>query len=258
MRLSFKLLATTAVLAFTASTANAVATIPVPVRVISLTQAAQGTPAGLFGIGLNGFVDEVREPALGADLFLQLDSVVNSGRRWNFTARISNTSDTAVLSSARLSAFGFSTAQTPTSLFFQPLTSVNFSSSIFGVVAANNSAVGLPFPEFARGPQVCFKAGGASNNCAGAVGGGLAAGAPTHTMTFALNFRDEVTSLNLFNFVARYQSISGTGANGAIYDDASGVGYADVVPEPASWAMLIAGFGLVGMAARRRRTAVSA
>jgi hypothetical protein len=30
------------------------------------------------------------------------------------------------------------------------------------------------------------------------------------------------------------------------------------VPEPASWAMLIAGFGLVGAAARRRRTAVAA
>jgi streptogramin lyase len=29
------------------------------------------------------------------------------------------------------------------------------------------------------------------------------------------------------------------------------------VPEPASWAMLIAGFGLVGMAARRRRTVVA-
>lgn len=30
------------------------------------------------------------------------------------------------------------------------------------------------------------------------------------------------------------------------------------VPEPATWAMLIAGFGLVGFAARRRRTVVSA
>ncbi len=29
------------------------------------------------------------------------------------------------------------------------------------------------------------------------------------------------------------------------------------VPEPASWALLITGFGLVGMAARRRRTAVA-
>lgn len=32
----------------------------------------------------------------------------------------------------------------------------------------------------------------------------------------------------------------------------------DVVPEPASWAMMITGFGLVGVAARRRRTAVAA
>ena len=30
------------------------------------------------------------------------------------------------------------------------------------------------------------------------------------------------------------------------------------VPEPASWAMLIAGFGLVGVAARRRKIAVAA
>ena len=46
----------------------------------------------------------------------------------------------------------------------------------------------------------------------------------------------------------------------------SGLAYAGVfmdgnpigVPEPASWAMLIAGFGLVGAAARRRRSAVAA
>ncbi len=33
--------------------------------------------------------------------------------------------------------------------------------------------------------------------------------------------------------------------------------FAAVVPEPATWAMLIAGFGLVGFAARRRRVAAS-
>ena len=35
------------------------------------------------------------------------------------------------------------------------------------------------------------------------------------------------------------------------------LGVAGAVPEPASWAMLIAGFGLVGAVARRRRTAVA-
>jgi hypothetical protein len=36
------------------------------------------------------------------------------------------------------------------------------------------------------------------------------------------------------------------------------LGTAGAVPEPANWAMLIAGFGLVGAVARRRRTAVAA
>ncbi|WP_017668949.1 PEPxxWA-CTERM sorting domain-containing protein [Sandarakinorhabdus sp. AAP62] len=36
------------------------------------------------------------------------------------------------------------------------------------------------------------------------------------------------------------------------------IGTSGVVPEPSSWAMLIAGFGLVGAAARRRRQTVSA
>jgi hypothetical protein len=34
--------------------------------------------------------------------------------------------------------------------------------------------------------------------------------------------------------------------------------YSEAVPEPATWAMLITGFGLVGSAMRRRRTAVTA
>ena len=35
-------------------------------------------------------------------------------------------------------------------------------------------------------------------------------------------------------------------------------GYATTVPEPASWALMIAGFGLTGAAMRRRRTALAA
>lgn len=36
------------------------------------------------------------------------------------------------------------------------------------------------------------------------------------------------------------------------------VRFGGVVPEPASWALMIAGFGVVGLAARRRRTGVAA
>lgn len=48
------------------------------------------------------------------------------------------------------------------------------------------------------------------------------------------------------------------GGNIGIADLAQGEGTFGAVPEPASWAMLIAGFGLVGSMARRRRLAQAA
>jgi hypothetical protein len=51
----------------------------------------------------------------------------------------------------------------------------------------------------------------------------------------------------------RLYSFAVTGADVALFD-ASLLG----VPEPASWAMLIAGFGLTGAAMRRRRRATVA
>jgi len=53
----------------------------------------------------------------------------------------------------------------------------------------------------------------------------------------------------------RFTSITLTSSQNSFEIDNLAVSY---VPEPATWAMLIAGFGLVGMAARRRRTIVSA
>jgi hypothetical protein len=51
----------------------------------------------------------------------------------------------------------------------------------------------------------------------------------------------------------------GGGANFVAYDDITfGSSTPGAVPEPASWAMLIAGFGLVGAAARRRRVVATA
>jgi choice-of-anchor A domain-containing protein len=39
--------------------------------------------------------------------------------------------------------------------------------------------------------------------------------------------------------------------------DGADIGFAEAVPEPATWAMLIAGFGFVGLSLRRRRAAVA-
>jgi hypothetical protein len=235
--------------------APAAATVTVPANPITFTLPVAGGPVQRFGIGLNGFVGGVAQPALGTDIFLTLNRV--SDGFWDFTATINNVSNASMLTSARISAFGFSTARSPTNLAFAQLRQLTSGSSVFAVPVLTNAPGGLDIPELSPDPQICFKAGGAPNNCAVVGDGGVGMGR-THTMSFFVAFSSALTQLTLHNFVVRYHSVSGTGAGGAVFNDASGVGYAEVVPEPASWAMLIAGFGLVGAAMRRRARVAAA
>lgn len=78
------------------------------------------------------------------------------------------------------------------------------------------------------------------------------------TPTTPTNFESFAFSGALANFQStqfvRYTVVASNGANAGLSDisfSATGA-----VPEPASWAMLIAGFGLVGATARRRRQTV--
>ena len=71
------------------------------------------------------------------------------------------------------------------------------------------------------------------------------------TATFTLNFGAALgSSISIDDLFVRYQSINAPGIAGG-----SGVGTVVVVPEPATWAMLILGFGLAGASLRRRRGA---
>jgi hypothetical protein len=65
-----------------------------------------------------------------------------------------------------------------------------------------------------------------------------------HTLSFTGGYR--INNIFDLNESADYEKLVFTASSGA------------VVPEPASWALLIAGFGLVGAAARRRRVARAA
>ena len=65
-----------------------------------------------------------------------------------------------------------------------------------------------------------------------------------HTLTFTGGYR--INDIQGLNNSTDYEKLVFTSSGGA------------VVPEPASWAMLIAGFGLVGAVARRRRAVTAA
>lgn len=75
---------------------------------------------------------------------------------------------------------------------------------------------------------------------------------PTTFSDFA--FTGVLSDFQATQFV-RYSVLASNGMNAGL----SNIGFSTAVPEPVSWAMLIAGFGLVGAAARRRqRFAVTA
>ena len=80
--------------------------------------------------------------------------------------------------------------------------------------------------------------------------------------TFCFAQTGEVTSLDLaafdaigYNIVAA--PLQGNGLTGSIFNRYGGQFGAATVPEPASWAMLITGFGLIGSVMRRRASRVS-
>ena len=195
-----------------------------------------------FTINYNGFVTPDGSggtlSGLTATSVLTLTSVAVHTFTFNFS--ILNTSSGPV-SSSRVSVFGFdidpffnSFSLTPGSVFNR----VGFKSNVPNLTGSDDN-------------RICFRAGGspASRTCAGGGGGGVSIGDAAATGTFALNTIGS-TSYTLDRFFVRYQSISGLGRT----ESATGLGVmTTAVPEPATWGMMIAGFGLVGASLRRRK-----
>lgn len=172
-------------------------------------------------------------PGLTAEITFNFLGVENKSYKFSYT--MTNTSS-APIDAARLTIFGFNTDPNVSSV------SVG-AGDLFNVIASGNQPNGL------ANIDVCFKDTGPSNNCTGA-SNGLAIGAST-SGTFKLNFANLEAKLMLSDFTVRYQGIDSKTLS-IVGGSASGTPVT-AVPEPAAWAMMLAGFGLVGSAMRRRR-----
>ncbi len=174
---------------------------------------------------------------LTSNVTYTLSSIGNAGKTWTFSYSVKNNSSSPVTAS-RVSGFGFNT---------NPDVVSASATGVYTHTARNGNVPILGTKE------VCIT----GNNCAGGASAGVTKG-NTGVGTFSLTFATAPTLLKLSDLYVRYQSINTNRIQGG-----SAVGEAQTptagVPEPATWAMMIAGFGLVGASLRRRRrTAVSA
>ena len=194
-----------------------------------------------------GYLSGVQQPGLTAKAIFRLSSLsggngTTNWTSWTFTIdNLANTSSGSVTAS-RLSSFGFDVA---------PNVSGASATGMFDLSSRNSSiSNGISV-------ELCFRDTGGS--CSGGGNGGLTIGQSIpngdfQSNTFTLAFSQAQSTITLDRFVVRYMSIDTvSGAKGGSGVGVVGEDLFDPVPEPANWAMLIAGFGLIGAAARRRR-----
>lgn len=177
-------------------------------------------------INFNGIVNGAVQPGLTSSLSLTLNSIVNGV--FTFGYSLTNTSS-APITASRVSGFGFNS--TPNAQ-----ATGNSVTGTFSNVTLNGNV-----PQLGQF-DICVS----NVNCAGGASGGVLFG-QTGTGTLTLNFGAGTTSITLDDFYVRYQSI--VGATGG--DSGSGSPIPPI-PEPATWMMIVGGFGALGSIMRRR------
>lgn len=194
-------------------------------------------PGKVFTIDYTGQVNGGSTALVSALQTFTFTGTSNGGKTFNFDYSLTN--DSAV--SSRLRSFGFD------------ITSALNATGATGTGVYGTAGFNDNFPEGVGKLEVCFRATGGSN-CTGGPNG-LTSG-QTATGTLSLIFSTAQPTIVLDDFTVRFQSISPK-----INGGSSGVGIGALVPpapvtavpEPASWALMILGFGTVGGMMRRNR-----
>ena len=195
--------------------------------------------APVVDLDFNGITDDGLVDGLTASMSIFLSSYEENGAGDNdfiFSVTVGNTSTAPVTST--ISAAGFDLDPNATDL------ALSADGTYFVSVDPDGH-----FPVLPINLDVCVT--GANGNCTGG-GGGVTAG-NDDTFFLMVSLADGQTSVTLDNFRVRYQAIQIDGEG-----DGSGIGLVTVIPEPATWLMMIIGFALVSAAARRTRRHSSA
>jgi hypothetical protein len=203
--------------------------IAAPVANAAVTINA-GSAGQTFTIDYTGQVEGAPAPAVSAS---QLFTVLTADAAMGLYVFQVDTSNTSTVAS-RLRSFGLNVTS--------PGSFTASATGTYGIVGLGDN-----FPEGAGVREVCFRATGGSN-CTGGPNGLTAGMSTTGTITFA--FAGPQSSITLDDFVTRFQSIEPAQNGGT-----SGIGLpvTGIVPEPATWAMMILGFGMIGGALRSRK-----
>ena len=249
--------------------------VPASAAVTELHFTAPGAASQIYFVGQNPADHSQLYAGLGADLGLTLSSVTNNGYKWNFAYSLKNVSTIA----SRVGTIGWDIS--PDALNASDL------SGAYSTASAGNMSFHGPV-------EFCLKNSN-GNNCGGGGNGGPSQG-QTSVGTFSLNYRQSVTvyipvqqpvygytgkgrnrvygiigyntvqvssivpvaaprELVFNNFGTHWQSVPIIGSTVGIPGERPLVVIA--VPEPATWALMILGFGSVGAMLRRRRTALA-
>jgi hypothetical protein len=194
-----------------------------------------------FTINFNGQSDGTVIPGLTSSLTLTFQGT--SGNNYLFDYDLSNTSGNPVTAST-VTGFGFDVD--PLDPIVNNPTGGAGNSDVDGTFNfVNSGSISNGFSV-----EICYTSNN-DNSCAGAGNaflGALFNGADA-TGSLILAFTGDLDAITLSQFITRYQAITAPGITGG-----SAVGIpTDGVPEPATWAMMLIGFGAVGYSMRRRR-----
>ena len=212
--------------------------VPTSAAIVSYNGTSYN-PGEVITIFFDGFTNGSVVPGLTSTLSLTFNSV-NAAGDYIFTYALTNTSNGALQPLSEVTAFGFNTNPNP---------DVANSSITSTALLADDQLTNISSGSISNGTSVEI-CGTGGPNCAGGGSSGPDLG-ETSGGQFILAFMGgDPGTVTLTNATVRYQSTGPTGSGSAIGRPTTPP---PVVPEPATWAMMLFGFGAVGYTLRRRR-----